>query len=62
MLRSWITQFKVSKDLERINIKVAHSFEGPGTTHPAIRVTTHNTILDYIHVKTLKLTIIKPLD
>jgi hypothetical protein len=40
-----------------MNIMVAHSFEGPETTHPAIRVTTH-TILDYIHVKTLKLAII----
>jgi hypothetical protein len=37
-------------------MKVAHSFEGPGTTHPAIRVTTHNTILDYTHVEILKFT------
>jgi hypothetical protein len=30
-----------------MKLKVAHCFEGPGTTHPAISVTTHNTILDY---------------
>jgi hypothetical protein len=47
-----------SKDMEPMNMKVAHSFEGPGTTQPAIRVTKHNTILDYTHVKTLKFIII----
>jgi len=47
---------------EHMNMKVAHSLEGPGTTHPAIRVTTHNTILNYTHVKTLKFTIIMSLD
>jgi len=31
-------------------------FEDQGTNHPAIRVTTHNTILDYTHAKPLKLT------
>jgi len=41
-----------------MNMKVAHSFEGPGTIQPAIRVTKHNTILDYTHVKTLKFIII----
>jgi hypothetical protein len=44
-----------------MNMKVAYSFEGPGTTQAAIRVTTHN-ILDYTHVKTLKFTIIMSLD
>jgi hypothetical protein len=43
-------------------MKMAHSFEGPGTTHPPIRVTTHNTILDYTPVKTLKFTIIMSMD
>jgi hypothetical protein len=48
--------------MEHMNMKVAHFFEGPGTTHTAVRVTTHNTILDYTHVKTLKVTIIMKLD
>jgi hypothetical protein len=45
-----------------MNMKVEHSFEGPGTTQPAIRVTKHSTILDYTYVKTLKFTIIMSLD
>jgi len=40
--------------MECMNMKVAHSLEGPETTQPAIRAIKHNTILDYTHVKALK--------
>jgi hypothetical protein len=48
--------------MKHMNMNLAHSFESPGTTHPAIRVRTHNTILDYTHVKALKFSIIMSLD
>jgi hypothetical protein len=48
--------------MEHMNMKRAHSLDGPRTTPPAIRVTTYIIILDYTHVKTLKFTTIMSLD
>jgi hypothetical protein len=45
-----------------MNMKVAHSFESPGTTEPAIRVTKHSTILDDTPVKILEFSIIMSLE
>jgi hypothetical protein len=42
--------------------EVGTSFEGPGKTHTAIRVTTCNNVLDYTPVKILKFTTIMSLD
>jgi len=48
--------------MECMNMKVAHSFENPGTTHPTFSVTKYSTTLDYTTVKTIKFSIIMSLD